>query len=187
MGAEIMSEIKEKEKNYYKSTERALYNYNNVLISIDEKEKELEILKMEYKALKLELKDYEIDTVMNETGIHSSGVSKALENKIIRKENIVQTQIPKKRQDIFKKNVSLKKDQSKIIKIDRAINNLSPRQKEIIEKFYKRKMKICDIAEEIFLEEAQTHNIKKMAIKAIASQFYGYDYLEQEDNLLKRL
>lgn len=176
-----------KEQNYYKATEKALYSYNDVLVSIDTKESDLEILKMELQSLKEELEDYSADTVVNETGIHSSGISKTTENRIIRKEKLVEIIIPKKKQEKFKKKISLKKDKSKIVKLDRAINNLSSRQKKIIEMFYKRKMKICDIAGEIFLEETQTHNIKKIAVKAIATQIYGYDHLEQEDNLLKRI
>ena len=179
--------INTKETDYYKSVEKVLYNYNNILISIDEKEKDLKILKQELRILKLELKDYELDTLINESGIHNSCVSKVLENRIVRRENLVEKEIPKKIQEILKKSISLKKDKGNILKIDRAINNLTVRQKTIIEKFYKHKMKICDIASEIFLEEAQTHNVKKTAIKAITTQLYGYDFLEQEDNLLKNL
>lgn len=175
------------EKSLYKAIEKALYRYNDVLVSIDTKEDELKILIRELKALKVDLDDYQIDTVQNETGIHTSGISKALENKVAKKEKIKNVDIPNKRKEIFKKKVSIDKDKTKLANIDRAISNLDPRQKQIIEKFYKRKMKICDIAGEIFLEEAQTHNIKKIAVKAIASQIYGYEYLEQDDNLLKMI
>ena len=176
-----------KEENYYKATEKALYNYNNTLISIDNKEEELKMLRLELKGLKNELNDYELDTVVNETGIHTSGISKVTENRITRKEKLVEVEIPRKRREIYKKRISLDKDKNKINTIDKAINNLNPRQKQIIEKFYKSKMKMGDIGAEIFLEEAQTHNVKKSAIKAIATQFYGYDFLEQEDSLLKRI
>lgn len=178
------------EKNYYRTTEAILYNLVFLTASIEGAEKELDNMEQELKGMYIELSDYERDCSSTGSGSFTGGISKVTEKKILRKERLRNEIIPNKEKEIDKKLEQIDRDKTRLDNIRKAIDNLgtvNPRAKQIIELYYIRKRKMCDICAEVYLEEAQAHREKSKGIKAIKNQLFGFDALEEEHNLISML
>lgn len=185
-----MSKDKKLENKLYKTTENILKNYIFLDGSINKQEKELESLENDLKGLYIESEDYERDSKGTSGGGFTGGISKVTENKIIRKEKIMLELIPNLEKKIDRKLNQLNRDKNRMKDIEIAINNLSvidSRAKDIIEMYFFERRKVAYICEKVFLEEAQVHRIKSLGIKAIRNQIFGFDALEEDDNLISRL
>ena len=182
-----MENKRELNNRLYKTTESILYNFNSLKNSIKVAEDELEELKLDLEGLKIELKDYERDCNGAGSGTFTGGISNVTEKKILRKEKLKEELITKKIHEIEKKQLKIDKDKRRIKNIENAIQNLEPRTKEIIKFYYIDKIKVCNICERVFLEEAQIHRIKVRGIKAIRNHIFGFEALEEDDNLISRV
>lgn len=174
-------------KEYYKTVEGILFNLFRVELEVNDVEDEVKLLKKELRGLHIELKDYERDCKSSGGSNSSNSISKTVENKIVRKEKIKEKLIPSKKIEIYNKLLEKEKKEMKINKYKRAINNLTPKQKEIVTKFYIENKKIDDICADVHLEQSQIFTIKKNAIKAISFELWGVDALEEELPLLKNV
>lgn len=185
-----MRNEKKLENKLYKTTENILKNYIFLDGNIYKQEKELESLEKDLKGLYIELSDYERDCKGLSGGSFNGGISKVTENKIIRKEKIKTELIPGLEKKIDKKLNQLDRDKNRMKDIEISINNLSvidSRAKDIIEMYFFERRKVAYICEKVFLEEAQVHRIKSLGIKAIRNQIFGFNALEEDDNLISML
>ena len=185
-----MSKDKKIENKLYKTTERILYNYIFLEGNINSQEKELEGLELELKGMYVELKDYERDAGVVAGGGFSSGISKTVEKKVIRKEKLKKELIPDMEAKIDKKINRIKRDKNRMKNIEIAINNLDivdSRAKQIIELYFIERRRVSDICSRVHLEDAQIHRLKNLGIKCIRNQIFGFDALEEDDNLISML
>lgn len=151
-----MSEIKEK---YYRATEKLLYNYKMLKVSIENMKAEIEELKKESGITGIDYK--------KEKTSETYKITQPTEEQSLR--NITQEYLLRKRIEIT---------QSKIDKIDRAINKLNEREKEIIKMFYIDGKQWYEIAFAVKYSERHCKRIRQQAIKKIAVGIYGEDALE---------
>lgn len=178
---------KELNNRLYKTTESILYNFNSLKTSILVAEEELEELRLYLRGLHAELRDYERDCNGAGSGTFTGGISNVTEKKVLRKEKIVEDLIPSKRREIEKKKNKINKDKKRIKNIEQAIRNLEPRTKQVVRFYYIDKVKVSDICDKVFLEEAQIHRIKNTGIKGIRNMIFGFEALEEDDNLISML
>lgn len=185
-----MSENKKLENKLYKTTEKILYNYIFLEININSEEEELESLELDLKGMYAELADYERDAGVVTGGGFSSGISKTVEKKVIRKEKLKKELIPNMEAKIDKKINKINRDKNRMKNIEVAINNLDiidSRAKQIIELYFIQRRKVADICDTVHLEDAQIHRLKSLGIKAIRNHIFGFDALEEDDNLISML
>lgn len=185
-----MDKKKKLENKLYKTTEKILYNYVFLDININSEEKELESFELDLKGMYAELADYERNAGVVTGGGFSSGISNTVEKKILRKEKLKTELIPNLEAKIDKKLNKINRDKSRMRNIEIAINNLDivdSRAKQIIELYFIQRRKVSDICDIVHLEDAQIHRLKSLGIKAIRNHIFGFDALEEEDNLISML
>lgn len=185
-----MSKDKKLENKLYKTTEKILYNYIFLDSNIHIQEEELKDLRIELRGLYAELRDYERDCHGSGGGSFTGGISNVTEKKILRKEKIAEEIIPKLNNRIDKKRDRLNRDKRRMKDIENAMNNLDiidSRAKQVIEMYFIQRSRISEICYKVHLEDAQVHRLKSLGIKAIRNHIFGFDALEEEDNLISML
>lgn len=182
-----MSKDKKLNNNLYKTTERILRNYRSLSSNIEVQKGEIEDRELELDELYKELNDYDRDCVGGGSGGFTNSISNITEKKILRKEKLKTELIPNKKVDIEKRLNKLKRDEKRLKNINDSIKNLDARTKKVIELFYLRKVKMSTICEKVYLEESQCHKVKSNGVKSIRNYIFGFDALEEEDNLISML
>lgn len=159
------------EKSCFKFTEKLLYNYQEMESHIEN----LELLKKEIKAedtiatRAITYDDIKVSPTYKITNAVRDGVIDPV--KVVQEIDI----------DIYHEK-SLKR------KLDKAINNLNPIRKQIIEKRYGEEMGWTEMALELYHDEKTLRKYKNQAVKSIAVELFGSKvFKEEEPNLFDML
>lgn len=159
------------EKSCFKFTEKLLYNYKEMESHIETKNSLLEQIKAEdYIAIRaITYDDIKVSPTYK--------ISNAVRDGVIDLVKVVQEiEI-----DLYHET-SLKK------KLDKAINNLNPTRKKIIEKRYIEEMGWTEMALELYHDEKTLRKYKNQAVKSIAVELFGSKvFKEEEPNLFDML
>lgn len=162
---------KELEKDCFRFTEKLLYNYKEMDSHIETKISLLEQIKAEdYIAVRaITYDDIKVSPTYK--------ISNAVRDGVIDLVKVVQEiEI-----DLYHET-SLKK------KLDKAINNLKPTRKQIIEKRYIEEMGWTEMAQELYHDEKTLRKYKNQAVKSIAVELFGSKvFKEEEPNLFDML
>lgn len=157
----------ELQKSCFRFTEKLLYNYSEMREHIGYLEHEVENLKARHK---LSIRAIRYDDVKT---CNTNNVSKEIENKVIDVVSYVQDA-----------EIEAYKEKRLIKRIDRAINNLSPIHKQIIQLRYQEGLEWKYICEKVCYEERQLRTKKNEAIKSIAVQLFGSKVFKEEEPTL---
>ncbi|KNF06988.1 DNA-directed RNA polymerase specialized sigma subunit, sigma24 [Gottschalkia purinilytica] len=144
--------------SYYKSTEKLLYNYNMLKVSIENMNAEIRELESESGVTSI---DYESEKIAPTNKIGNPTEEVAIKN-------ITSIDLLKKR---------IEKTQDKIDKMDRAIEKLSESEKQIITMRYIDGKQWFEIAYEANYNERWCKELRKRAIKKLTIGVYGYTAL----------
>jgi hypothetical protein len=179
---------KAKPENFYATTERMLYDYNKLKSFAENLEERLDELRAadnmaqlmlaigeeNYNKIKTPNRKTEFELCIDPNTIRSSGINKTIEKFAVKKateEQILEIQ--------------LYREKRALNKIDRAINNLTPLHKIVIEDFYINRIGTNNILDKIHLEERQFRNKKREAVMAISIELFGYEAMSQQEPLLR--
>ncbi|WP_427340634.1 sigma factor-like helix-turn-helix DNA-binding protein [Caloranaerobacter sp. DY30410] len=154
-----MSEVKEK---YYRATEKLLYNYKMLKVSIENMKAEIEELKKESGITGI---NYE-----GEKTSETHKITQPTEEQSLR--NITQEYLLRKRIEIT---------QNKIDRIDRALEGLNETERKIVVMRYIEGMQWFKIAYEVNYNERWCKELRKRAIEKLAIGIYGYTALLKHD------
>ncbi|MGJ0848168.1 hypothetical protein ACR77J_15870 [Tissierella praeacuta] len=143
-----------KEHNYYKETEYLLYNYKMFQISIKNMQNEIESLEKED----------------GTSAINYSGVQTSPTNKFSSSTESTALSISER---IDYLEHSIKRTKSKLDRIDKAIEGLTEKEKDIITKKYIEGKQWYVVAYNVSYSERQCRNIRTKAIKKIAIGIFG--------------
>ena len=143
--------------NYYKATEKFLYNYNSLKASIENMKQEIEELDYrEISAVNYEKeptgKTYAFHSITEEAGIRAAEKKKLLEKRI-------------------------KATQSKLERIDRAIKALNDTERQIITERYINGKQWWQVAYEIKYSEKWCKELRRRAVQKVTIGLFGEDAL----------
>lgn len=140
--------------SYFKSTEALLYNYNSFKLSVLSMQEELDVVSdndgvgaMSYDGIRTS-KTYKISNILGDMAIDNTLSEKELTRRI-------------------------NSTRKKILKIDRAVRQLTGIEKKIIEERYFRSQPWYCIAYEIKVSERHCKRLKNFALNKIAVSLYG--------------
>ena len=139
--------------NYYKATEKFLYNYNSLKASIENMKQEIEEIDyQEISAVNYEKeptgKTYAFHSITEEAGIRAAEKKKLLEKRI-------------------------KATQSKLERIDRAIKALNDTERQIITERYIGGRQWWEIAYKVRFNESWCKELRRRAVRKIAIGLFG--------------
>lgn len=157
-----MNDIKIKDK-YYKETEYLLYNYEMFKISIENLKEKIEFLKQE-------------------DGLKGIDYNKDKISPTYKFTSIVEDTVLSLSEKIHYLEHSIRRMQSKIEAIDRALEGLTKTEKDIIEKRYFEGKPWYVIAYELNYNERWCKELRRRAISKIAIGIYGDTALLEHDN-----
>lgn len=146
--------------DYFKKTEKILYNYNYLKANLDFKKSELDELKSEDG---IRVVDYQ-STPTSKT----YKISQPVEDKAI---------LNMERQNSI--TVTINKLKSKINSIEKSLTFLNNEERKIIEFRYINSMNWIQISQEINISERQAQRIKTKAIDKLKIAFFGLEALEE--------
>lgn len=145
-------------KNYFKQTERRLYNYPELLANIEKYELDIQDLRIEFNAYGNSKRSKDI-CVASTTGIRLS------EDEILEGKTLV---IQKK----------IERDKKEIEEIDYALEAIEDDEfKNIIDFKYFKNMNDLDIAEKLHITDRTVRRHKNRLMKKIMVRLYGADVL----------
>jgi DNA-directed RNA polymerase specialized sigma subunit len=146
--------------NYYKATEKFLYNYNSLKASIENMKQEIE--EIEYLGMSAINYDHEI------TGktfvFHSITENEAI--KVSEKKRILETRI--------------KILENKLERIDRAVDALNDIEQKIIKLRYYEEWQWCQIAYEVRYSEKWCRELRRRAVRKVAIGLFGEEALAKD-------
>ena len=143
--------------NYYKATEKFLYNYNSLKASIENMKQEIE--EMEY--FGITALDYKQEPVGKTYAFHSTTENEAI--KITNKKEILGTRI--------------KLLENKLERIDRAVEALNEIEQKIIKLRYYEGRQWWQIAYEMKYSEKWCKELRRRAVQKVAIGLFGEDAL----------
>ena len=157
----------ELQKSCFRFTEKLLYNYKNM-------EDHIDMLRYDIKNLKagksVAIRAIRYDDIKT---CSTNNVSKEIENKVIDIVSYVQDlEIEAYEEEKLKK------------RIDKAINNLSPIHKQIIQLKYEECLNWKEIEDKVCYAERQLRTKKNEAIRSIAVQLFGTKVFKEEEPTL---
>jgi DNA-directed RNA polymerase specialized sigma subunit len=146
--------------NYYKATEKFLYNYNSLKASIENMKQEIEELDYrEISAVNYEKeptgKTYDFHSITEEAGIRAAEKKKLLEKRI-------------------------KATQSKLERIDRAIKALNDTERQIITERYINGKQWWQVAYTVKFNERWCKELRRRAVQKVAIGLFGEKAMNEE-------
>ena len=154
--------------DYYKGTEKILYNYNYLKANLEIKLKELHEIQLDDKV----------------SGINYEGVSTYKTYKISQPvEDIAVLNL----EMINSITQNIKKLKSKINSIEMSLSLLSDEEREIIQMKYFDSMNWIQISDKINISERQAHRIKHNAINKIKIGLFGIRALEEDMPIIRSI
>jgi len=146
--------------NYYKATEKFLYNYNSLKASIENMKQEIEELDYrEISAVNYEKeptgKTYAFHSITEEAGIRAAEKKKLLEERI-------------------------KATQSKLERIDRAIKALNDTERQIITERYINGKQWWQVAYIVKFNERWCKELRRRAVQKVAIGLFGEKAMHEE-------
>jgi DNA-directed RNA polymerase specialized sigma subunit len=147
--------------NYYKTTEKFLYNYRPLKISIENMESELKELEP--------LGASAIDYSKEKTGA-TYNISKQTEDEALH--IITQKEILKDR---------IEKTKKKVERIEKGLSSLSPIEKEIISRRYFESEQWYEIAYKVKYHESWCKEIRKRAIIKLSVALFGVEAVRVDE------
>lgn len=154
--------------DYYKGTEKILYNYNYLKANLEIKLKELQEIKLDdgLRAVDFEgvstCKTYKISQPVEDMAIlNIERINSITEN--------------------------VKKLKSKINSIEMSLSLLSDEEREIIQMKYIDSMNWIQISNKVNISERQAHRIKHNAINKIKIGLFGIIALEEDMPIIKSI
>ena len=154
--------------DYYKGTEKILYNYNYLKANLEIKLKEL----------------HEIQLDDGVSGINYEGVSTCKTYKISQP---VEAAAILNLEMINSITQNIKKLKSKINSIEMSLSLLSDEEREIIQMKYFDSMNWIQISDKINISERQAHRIKHNAINKIKIGLFGIRALEEDMPIIRSI
>ncbi|AYO30819.1 hypothetical protein D2962_09525 [Biomaibacter acetigenes] len=146
--------------NYYKATEKFLYNYNSLKASIENMKQEIE--GMDYREISAinydkepTSKTYAFYSITEEAGVRAADKKRLLEQRI-------------------------KATEGKIERIDRAIEALNDTERQIITERYINGKQWWQIAYSVRINERWCREIRKRAVTKIAIGLFGEDAMPKD-------
>lgn len=159
------------EKSCFRFTEKLLYNYSEMESHIENLEYDIKNLKAGKKVAIRAIRYDDIRTSQTYT------ISRQIENEVIDMVAYVQ--------DL---EIEVYKEKRLKKQLDKAINNLKPIRKQIIEFRYIKEMGWTEMAQELYHDEKTLRKYKNQAIKSIAVELFGSKvFKEEEPNLFDML
>lgn len=146
--------------NYYKATEKFLYNYNSLKASIENMKQEIE--EIEY--LGMSAINYDHEITGKTFAFHSLTESEAMR--------------AADRKQMLQQRIEIL--ESKIERIDRAIEALNKTEQKIINLRYKEGRQWWEIAYEMRYSEKWCKELRKRAVNKIAVGLFGEDALPKD-------
>lgn len=158
---------KELQNNCFRFTEKLLYNYTEMGYHIENLEFDIKNLQAG-KTVAIRAIRYD-DIKTSQT----YNISRQVENKVIDMVAYVQ--------DL---EIEVYKEKRLKKQIDRAINNLKPIRKQIIELRYLEGMDWTTMAQELYHDEKTLRKYKNEAVKSIAVELFGTKVFKEEEPTL---
>lgn len=155
------------ENSCFKFTEKLLYNYKEMDEYIGDLEHEVANLKAGHK---LSIRSIRYDDINTS---RTNNVNKELENKVIDVVGYIQDA-----------EIEAYKEKKLKNKLDKAINNLSPIHKQIIQLKYQEGLEWKYICDKVCYEERQLRTKKNEAVKSIAVALFGSKVFKEEEPTL---
>lgn len=155
------------ENSCFKFTEKLLYNYKKMDEYIGALEHEVANLKAGHK---LSIRSIRYDDIKTSS---TNNVNKELENKVIDVVGHIQDA-----------EIEAYKEKKLKNKLDKAINNLSPIHKQIIQLKYQEGLEWKYICDKVCYEERQLRTKKNEAVKSIAVALFGSKVFKEEEPTL---
>lgn len=170
------------DKNYYKATEKTLYSFSALKMSLERLKIELDYKIAEKEKIESEIDDYNISAAT--TGkVLGNDISSSVENKVIKIDSL-KRYLPKLEVEIMLKESRFKKEELKVSAISEAINTLDLREREIITEYYVNNRSIREISKKINMAQSPIFKTKKAAVKKISINLFGIDALDEQINKL---
>ena len=159
------------EKSCFRFTEKLLYNYSEMGSYIENLEYDIKNLKA---GKKVAIRAIRYDDIRTS---QTYNISRQIENEVIDMVAYVQ--------DL---EIEVYKEKRLKKQLDKAINNLKPIRKQIIEFRYIKEMGWTEMAQELYHDEKTLRKYKNQAIKSIAVELFGSKvFKEEEPNLFDML
>ena len=146
--------------NYYKATEKFLYNYNSLKASIENMKQEIE--EMDYR--EISAIDYEHEPTSETYAFHSTTEESAVY--AADKKSLLEQRI--------------KTTEGKIERIDRAIEALNDTEKQIITERYINGKQWWQVAYSVRINERWCREIRRRAVNKIAIGLFGEEALPKD-------
>ncbi|CEI72944.1 hypothetical protein [Romboutsia hominis] len=159
------------EKSCFRFTEKLLYNYSEMGSHIENLEYDIKNLKA---GKKVAIRAIRYDDIRTS---QTYNISRQIENEVIDMVAYVQ--------DL---EIEVYKEKRLKKQLDKAINNLNPIRKQIIEFRYIKEMGWTEMALELYHDEKTLRKYKNQAVKSIAVELFGSKvFKEEEPNLFDML
>ena len=139
--------------NYYKATEKFLYNYNSLKASIENMKQEIE--EMDYR--EISAIDYEKEPTSETYAFHSATEESAI--------------YAVERKNLLEKRIKI--TESKLERIDRAIEALNDTERQVIIERYINGKQWWQVAYSVKFNERWCKEIRRRAVEKIAIGLFG--------------
>lgn len=146
--------------NYYKATEKFLHNYNSLKASIENMKQEIE--EMDYR--EISAIDYEKEPTSETYAFHSATEESAI--------------YAAERKNLLEKRIKI--TESKLERIDRAIEALNDTEKQVITERYMGGKQWWQVAYSVQYNERWCKEIRRRAVNKIAIGLFGEKAMHED-------